>query len=55
MQHFLATQGHSYMQPTAEQMKQAEKAAVSMPLWPETGSVAEKDGVIIVNLGASGN
>ena len=55
MQHFLATQGHSYMQPTAEQMKQAEKAAVSMPLWPETGSVAEKDGVIIVNLGAAGN
>lgn len=55
MLNFLKTQGYPYMQPTTEQMEQAEKTAESMPSWPDTGSVMEKDGIIIVKLGASEN
>lgn len=41
--------GVHYNGATPQQMKQSETLAESMPHWPDPGSVAEKDGIIIVN------
>lgn len=41
--------GVHYNGATSQQMKQSETLAESMPHWPDPGSVAEKDGIIIVN------
>ena len=41
--------GVYYNSATSEQIEQSEKLAESMPHWPDPGSVAEKDGIIIVN------
>ena len=42
--------GVYYNSATSEQIEQSEELAESMPHWPDPGSVAEKDGIIIVNL-----
>lgn len=47
---FLNTIGYTYNMPSPEQSEQAEKDAEDMPVWPAQGSVAEKNGVIIVKL-----
>lgn len=47
---FLTTIGYTYNMPSPEQTLQAEKDAEDMPVWPAKGSVAEKNGVIIVRL-----
>lgn len=41
--------GVYYNSATSEQIEQSEELAESMPHWPDPGSVAEKDGIIIVN------
>lgn len=41
--------GVYYNSATSEQLEQSEELAESMPHWPDPGSVAEKDGIIIVN------
>ena len=51
MNHFLDTLGYSYEMPEAEDIAVAEEAAQNMPSWPDSGSVAMKNGVIIVKLG----
>lgn len=43
--------GVYYNSATSEQIEQSEELAESMPHWPDPGSVAEKDGIIIVKLG----
>lgn len=48
MNHFLDAVGYSYVYPDAEQVKKAESIAEDMPTWPDEGSVAAKDGLIIV-------
>lgn len=40
--------GVYYNSATSEQIEQSEELAESMPHWPDPGSVAEKDGIIIV-------
>lgn len=50
MHHFLETLGYSYNLPTDEQTKTAQELAADMPCWPDTGSVAVKDGVIVIKL-----
>lgn len=55
MRNFLVTQGYPYGYPTSEECRNAGIAAQGMPSWPDAGCVAEKDGVIIVNLGSFGN
>lgn len=42
--------GVYYNSATSEQIEQSEELAESMPHWPDPGSVAEKDGIIIVKL-----
>lgn len=51
LNHFLDTLGYSYVMPDKEQIAVADKEAADMPVWPDVGSVAVKDGVIIVKLG----
>lgn len=41
--------GVYYNSATSEQIEQSEELAESMPHWPDPGSVAEKDGIIVVN------
>lgn len=41
--------GVYYNSATSEQIEQSEELAESMPHWPDPGSVAEKDGIIILN------
>lgn len=41
--------GVYYNSATSEQIEQSEELAESMPHWPDPGSVAGKDGIIIVN------
>lgn len=48
MNHFMSTIGYSYVYPITEQISIAEQAAVDMPVWPDEGSVIEKNGCIIV-------
>lgn len=55
MRNFFVTQGYPYVLPTPEESKNAGMAAQDMPSWPDVGCVAEKDGIIIVNLGSFGN
>lgn len=55
MRNFLVTQGYPYALPTPEESDEAGIAAQDMPSWPDEGCVAEKDGIIIVNLGSLGN
>lgn len=50
MRNFMSTLGYSYIYPSDEQMQLAESYAGYMPSWPDTGSVAEYQGVIIVKL-----
>lgn len=42
--------GVYYNSATSEQIEQSEELAESMPHWPDPGSVAEKDGIIMLNL-----
>lgn len=51
MLHFLDTLGYSYNIPSVEQIVAAQELQETMPTWPYEGSVAEKDGIIIVKLG----
>lgn len=46
---FMGTQGYSFALPNAQQEKEAEKVAQSMPHWPAQGSVQKINGIIIVN------
>lgn len=55
MHNFCVTQGYPYELPEPEESKAAGMAAQDMPSWPDEGCVAEKDGIIIVNLGPFGN
>ena len=48
-QFMIAVLGVHYNQPTNKQIRQSEQDASVMPHWPDPGSVAEKDGVVIVN------
>ena len=41
--------GVYYNSATSQQIEQSERLAESMPHWPDPGSVAEKDGLVIVN------
>lgn len=41
--------GVYYNSATSQQIEQSERLAESMPHWPDPGSVAEKDGIVIVN------
>ena len=50
MRNFMATLGYSYALPDGTQIAQAEQAVSGMPVWPNTGSVIVKDGIIIVKL-----
>ena len=47
---FCSTLGYFMGTPDAAQVEQSREAASSMPVYPAAGSVAEKDGVIIVKL-----
>lgn len=50
MRNFMATLGYSYALPDGVQIAEAEQVAAEMPAWPTTGSVAMKNGIIIVKL-----
>ncbi|HEY9575960.1 MAG TPA: glucosyltransferase domain-containing protein [Lachnospiraceae bacterium] len=50
MNHFLDAVGYSYVYPTKEEVEKAEIIAKQMPLWPNTGSVVARDGIIVVRL-----
>ena len=48
----MSTLGYDYkMSLNEKKITTAEKYAADMPTWPAKGSVALKDGIIIVNLG----
>jgi hypothetical protein len=47
---FFASLGMEYAYPTSEQVAEAREESKDMPLWPQEGSVAVKDGKIIVKL-----
>lgn len=52
MHNFMSTLGYDYeMSLDEEKITTAEKYAADMPVWPAQGSVALKDGIIIVKLG----
>ena len=51
MSHFMDSIGYSYNSPTQEQIMLADEIARDMPVWPYSGCVIEKDGIIIVKLG----
>ena len=52
MHNFMSTLGYDYkMSLNEKKITTAEKYAADMPTWPAKGSVALKDGIIIVNLG----
>lgn len=52
MHNFMETLGYDYeMSLDEKKIATAEKYAADMPVWPAQGSVALKDGIIIVNLG----
>ena len=50
MRNFMETLGYNYVDPSGEQIAVAEEYAKNMDSWPNSGSVAEHDGVIIVKL-----
>lgn len=50
MKNFLETLGYNYQSPTPEQAEQAVEYSKKMASWPDTGSVIQKDGIIIVKL-----
>ena len=50
MNHFLDAVGYSYVYPTKEEVEKAEVIAKQMPIWPNTGSVVARDGIIVVRL-----
>lgn len=49
-QHFMQLQGHEYATPSLKQQLEGERAAKHMPTWPAKGSVAVKNGLVIVRL-----
>ena len=48
---WLTTLGYTFGNATAEQRAEAEDMAKDMPVWPSDGSVAVRDGIIIINFG----
>ena len=51
LQNYFEVNGYSYRWCEGEMMNLAEEEALTMPSWPEEGSVVEKEDYIIVNLG----
>lgn len=50
MKNFMGTLGYIYQSPSGDQAARAEKEAGTMPVWPDTGSVALENDIIIVRL-----
>ncbi|MFD2331437.1 glucosyltransferase domain-containing protein [Cohnella sp. GCM10020058] len=53
MNSFLNTLGYNFILASPDQMTEAIELAKEMPVWPESGSIALKHGIVIVNLSAS--
>ncbi|MDI4650304.1 glucosyltransferase domain-containing protein [Cohnella hashimotonis] len=50
MNRFMGSLGYNYLLPSSEQTEIALKLSKDMPMWPQKGSVALKNNVIIVHL-----
>ena len=51
MRNFMTSLGYPYVFGDDQDFAKADQLAAAMPSWPAKGSVAEKDGIIIVKLG----